>query len=242
MAETEFRTGVIRPVECLKEGWELIKEQYWLLFGITIVGAMIGGASLYIVLGAMLCGIFHCYIQKIDGKFVQFDDLFKGFDYFKPSLLLAIIIILPTIVFMAFMYVPIIAAVYFGMALDEDKLLTFSVGAIVVDVVFAVLMTCFHTLVMFSFPLMVDRKLSAWDAVKTSARAVWGNLSGVAGLYGVGFLLTIAGFFVCFVGMYLTIPIIIAGNVVAYRKIFPSGENRNQPPPPDAYQGAGSYT
>jgi len=241
MAETEFRTGVIRPVECLKEGWELIKDQYWLLFGITIVGAMIGGASLYIVLGAMLCGIFDCYIRKIDGKPVQFDDLFKGFDYFTPSLLLVAIIVLPTIVFMAIMYLPIVMAIILGANLGEDKLLTFGVSAIIVDVVVAVLMTCFHTLVMFSFPLLVDRKLSAPDAVRTSARAVWGNLSGVAGLYGVGFLLSIAGFLLCFVGVYLTIPIIIAGNVVAYRKIFPSGENRNQPPPPDAYQGAGSY-
>jgi hypothetical protein len=242
MAETEFRTGVIRPVECLKEGWELIKEQYWLLLGITLVGAMIGGASLYIVLGAMICGIFYCYIQKIDGKPIQFDDLFKGFDYFKPSLLLVAIIVLPTIVFMAIMYVPILAAVFLGTAVDADKFLTFSIGAIVVDVVVAVLMTCFHTLVMFSFPLLVDRKLSAWEAVKTSARAVWGNLSGVAGLYGIGFLLNIAGLFVCVIGVYFTIPIIFAGNVVAYRKIFPSGGNRNQPPPPDAYRGAGSYT
>ncbi len=51
MSETEFKTGVIRPVECFKEGWELIKSQYWMLFAVTLVGAMLGGASLYILLG-----------------------------------------------------------------------------------------------------------------------------------------------------------------------------------------------
>jgi hypothetical protein len=30
----EFRTGVIKPLECIKEGWALIKDQYWLFFGI----------------------------------------------------------------------------------------------------------------------------------------------------------------------------------------------------------------
>lgn len=239
---TEFKTGVIRPVECLKEGWELIKDQYWLLFGITAVGAMMGGASLYILIGAMICGIFYCYIRKIDGKPVQFDDLFKGFGFFSQSVLLVLIIIVPTILVMAIVYVPIIAAMVMGPKLSEDELIGLFVGAAAIDFVFIVLMTCFHTLLMFAFPLLVDRNLPAWQAVKLSARAVWQNLSGVAGLFGAGFLLNIAGLLVCVIGVYFTIPIIIAGNIVAYRKVFPAAQNPNQPPPPDAYSGAGSYT
>ena len=45
MNDIEFRTGVIRPLECFKEGWELIKPNYWLIFGITAL-AMIGWALL----------------------------------------------------------------------------------------------------------------------------------------------------------------------------------------------------
>ena len=41
---TDFHQGVIRPVDCLKEGWALIKDQYWLFFGISLVGLLIGGA------------------------------------------------------------------------------------------------------------------------------------------------------------------------------------------------------
>ena len=68
MNNTEIRTGVIRPVECVKEGWELIKSNYWILFAIFFVGVIIGSFSLYILLGAMTCGIFYCYLQAIDGK------------------------------------------------------------------------------------------------------------------------------------------------------------------------------
>ena len=32
----EFRRGVVAPLECIKEGWALIKEQYWLFFGINL--------------------------------------------------------------------------------------------------------------------------------------------------------------------------------------------------------------
>jgi hypothetical protein len=61
----EIQTGVIRPVECMKEGWELIKQDYWIFFAITLVGFLIGGISMYILVGAMFCGIFYCYLQKI---------------------------------------------------------------------------------------------------------------------------------------------------------------------------------
>ncbi len=40
MIINEFNTGVIRPVECMKEGWELIKDEYWLFLGITFVGML----------------------------------------------------------------------------------------------------------------------------------------------------------------------------------------------------------
>jgi hypothetical protein len=43
----------------------------------------------------------------------------------------------------------------------------------------------------------------------------------------------------CFIGVYLTMPLILAANVVAYRKIFPGRLELPlpQPPPPNAYQG-----
>jgi len=47
MNEIKFNTGVIRPVECMREGWELIKDQFWLFFAITLVGIIIAGSTMY---------------------------------------------------------------------------------------------------------------------------------------------------------------------------------------------------
>ena len=241
MSETEFKTGVIRPVECFKEGWELIKSQYWMLFAVTLVGAMLGGASLYILLGAMICGIYLCYFRALDGKKVEFDALFKGFSYLLPSLLLVVAIILPTIFIMMIVYAPFIAAIVMGQHLSPDEFLSLIIGGLVVDLIAVVIMVCFHTLLMFAFPLMVDRNLTAGQAIKMSVKAVWKNLSGVAGIAGVGFVLSLLGTLVFCIGTYFVIPIIIAGNIVAYRKVFPRLQTDNQPPPPSAYSGAGSY-
>lgn len=241
---TEFKTGVIRPVECFKEGWALIKDQYWLLFGITLVGAMIGGFSMYILLGAMICGIYFCYIQKIDGKQTSFDGLWVGFQKIVPSLLLTAFIVVPLIAVYIIIYIPFIVAMVMGPKLSSEELTGLLIGSAVIDLILIVLMTCFHTLLMFSFPLMVDRDLSAWDSVKVSARAVWKNLAGIAGLLGVAIVGSFAAVLLtCGLGAYFLMPIMFAGYAVAYRKVFPALGNPNNfnPPPPNAFQGAGSY-
>ena len=79
MQEVEFTRGQIRAIECAKEAWALIKDEYWTLVAISIVGALIGGISMYVLIGAMICGIFYSYLKKIDsGKastpFLRFGD------------------------------------------------------------------------------------------------------------------------------------------------------------------------
>ncbi len=242
MAEIKFNTGVIRPVECFKEAWELIKNDYWILFLIFLVGAMIGGASLYILIGAMLCGIFNAYIKKIDGKPVSFEDLFKGFSYFAPSILLVIVIIVPSLVMMGIIYAPFIVALAMGSKLSQDEFFALLAGGFVLDFFVSLIVISFHTLLFFAFPLLVDRNLSAFEAMKTSAKAVWQNLGGVVGLILVGAGINLVGALACGIGVYFTVPIVFAGNVLAYRKVFPAAQNFNQPPQPSAYPNAGSYT
>ena len=238
MNNTEFRTGVIKPVECVKEGWELIKNDYWLLFAVALVGAIIGGVSFYILLGAMACGIFYCYLQAIDGERVSFEGLWKGFNYFAPGLVVTLFIVVPMIFVYAIIYLPFVMAMVMGQNLSESEMMTLLFGAMAVDLVFIVIMVCFHTLLMFSFPLIVDRNLSGFQAMMTSARAVWKNMGGVVGLILVNFGLAFLGYLALCIGLYFVIPIMIAGNAVAYRKVFPaSGERNFEPPSPQFYQG-----
>lgn len=235
---TEFQTGVIKPIECFREGWELIKSDYWTFFVVSLLGGLIGGVSMYILLGAMMCGIYYCFLRRIDGYPVSFDDLWKGFDYLLPGLLVTILIAVPMFVIFGIVYAPLILAAIMGSHLSPDELAGLFFGAIALDIVLAFVVTCFHTLLLFAFPLIVDRNLSAGRAIVTSAKAVWGNLSGVVGLIAVGIVLSLFGIITCGIGMYFVMPILMAGFAAAYRKVFPAakGENFN-PPPPNFYQG-----
>jgi len=240
MAEIQFKTGVIRPIECYKEAWELIKHRFWLLLGVVFLGGLISGATLYILLGAMCCGIFYCYLRVIDGKDFTIEDLFKGFGFWLPGLIVGLFFIVPLFVLYGLIYIPPLIAIASNPNIKTEELMTIIGASFFVDLVFTVFMVCFHTLLMFSFPLIVDRNLSAFEAMKTSAKAVWANLSGVAGLYGIGFLLSLLGILVFCLGIYLVIPLMVGANILAYRKVFPAVQSFD-PPPPNDYPNAGSY-
>ncbi len=241
MQNLEFTTGRIRPIECVKEAWDLIKDEYWVLFAVSLVGAIIGGMTMYVLLGAMICGIFRCYLTKIDGGKVNFEDLWRGMEYFRQSLLVTILFVVPIVIYFVAifvtMYLPILMKAVAGSRVSDEELLITVVIVLVVDVIIAVVMVTLHSLMMFSFPLIVDRGLPGWDAIKLSARAVMKNLGGVGGLIVVNFGLIILGYIALCVGLYFIIPVITAGNLVAYRKVFPAIAHppAHTPPPPNAY-------
>ena len=238
MNTPEFRTGVIRPVEVYKEAWAIMKDQFWLIFAITLVGLLIGSVVPVVLVGPMLCGIYMCLLDKIDGRPVVFDRLFKGFNYFLPGLIVALLFMAPVFVFFIVVYIPIIAMAVAGAQMTEEALWPFIIGMLAFELVFAVVMTLIHSLLIFAFPLIVDRGLNGWQAVKLSARAVWANRKGVAGLFGVGILVAMVGYAALCVGIYLALPVLMMAMAVAYRKVFPSSEQvRFEPPPPSAYHG-----
>ncbi|HUS09425.1 MAG TPA: hypothetical protein VMZ30_03080, partial [Pyrinomonadaceae bacterium] len=57
--EIGFNRNAVQPIECIKSGWDLIKSQYWLFVGMTVVGVIIGSVvPLGILMGPMMCGIY----------------------------------------------------------------------------------------------------------------------------------------------------------------------------------------
>ena len=96
--EIPFKRQAVEPVECLKRGWELIKDQYWLFVGMTFIGLLVGGAvPLGILLGPMMCGLYLTFFKKRRGEPIEFGTLFKGFDFFGPSLVATLLHVVPIV-------------------------------------------------------------------------------------------------------------------------------------------------
>ena len=125
--------------------------------------------------------------------------------------------------------------------IDSDFFFPMLIAMMVIVAIIGFILACIHALIMFAYPLIVERRLNGMQAFKLSARAVFANLGGVVGLILCEFALAIIGYLLLCVGLYLVFPIMFAGVFVAYRKVFPPFEapftspppppNFNQPPP-----------
>ena len=84
----EFSRKAVEPVACIKAGWSLIRNQYWLFVGLSVVGVLIGSVVPFgILMGPMMCGIYLVLLEHMRGRPIEFGMLFKGFDYFVESLI-----------------------------------------------------------------------------------------------------------------------------------------------------------
>jgi uncharacterized membrane protein len=238
----DFRIGLIKPVECVKEGWALIKDQYWLFLGIVFVGMLIGGAVPIVLIGPMMVGIYLCLFRKMRGEPVDFGILFKGFDYFAQSIIAALLQMIPMVVVMVpayiIMFVLMMTSVPRGggqMGPDESSRFVFTFLGF--ELVFLAVMLTVGILVgvffMFAFPLIADRGLSGLDATKLSIKAGKANFGGILGLLLVNAGLGIIGVLCCYVGVFFFMPVALASYAIAYRRVFPAVlQNFASPPPP----------
>ena len=242
---TDFRVGVIKPMECIKEGWALIKDQYWLFFGISLVGILIGGLVPIVLMGPMMAGIFLCLFERQRGRPVEFNLLFKGFDYFVQSLIVTVIKMIPIIVVMVPYYIFMVAFMFTTMPRERtpspDEQARFFLSFLGVELVFVLLIVIVSIVIeiffMLAFPLVVDRKLSGLEAVKLSIKAGKANFGGLLGLMLLNAVGGIIGVLCCFVGVYFYLPVALA---VPGDRLSPhiSGNDvrlfRAPPPPPPA--------
>jgi uncharacterized membrane protein len=245
--EIAFRRNVVEPIECIKGAWALVKDQYWLFVGMCAVGLLIGSAvPLGILTGPMMCGLYLSFFKLRRRERIEFGTLFKGFDYFGPSVVATLLHIIPILVIV----VPAYLFFYLGFVLSVvaqgnepnagAMLGVFAMFALFWVVVFMVIIIISIGFT-FSYPLIVDRKLPGLDAVKWSFKAAMANFWRLLGLMILTGLLALVGLALCYVGMFLVFPISYGAIAIAYEQVFglrdPSESGSNLPPPPPSFLG-----
>jgi uncharacterized membrane protein len=219
----------VRPIECFTEGWQLVRPQYLLMLGISAVAILVGSMSpLGILMGPLMCGLYLCLFALMRDEPVEFGLLFKGFDHFVPSLIATLIQVVPVLIVLIPAYVVFIALFVMAGATGASHreaagpalgvLVAGSMGLFLVIMLVSVVVGVFFA---FTYPLIVDRGLSGWDACRTSARAVLANLGGMLGLVLLNMVLSMVGLLLCYVGAFLVLPIGFGALAVAYRRVFP---------------------
>lgn len=213
----------LRPIEIYKEAWQILKQDYLMNFILVFVGVMAANFVPVVIFGPMMCGVFYVLLKRIDGRKVEFDDLFAGvkMDVLLPSFLVGLIFTLPAFILIVVAYAKFFISVVFDPNVSQNAFYAYLTGVLLTELVIAFAMVCLHSLLMFAFPLIIDRKYTAWQAIKTSAATSWQNLRAITGLYAVGFVVALAGMLVFCIGIYLVLPVIFMSMTIAYRRLFP---------------------
>ena len=247
-SQIQFRRGAVEPVECLKAGWNLVRDEYWLFVGMCAVGMIIGSAvPLGILMGPMMCGLYLAFFRKRRGLPIEFGTLFKGFDYFGQSVVAALLHVIPITAVVVgcyiFLYVGMLATMVAASQAGEE-------AAPVAMLSFVFIMLLFYAIIMllvivisvgftFAYPLIVDRGIPGLDAVKLSFRAAFANFWRLLGMSLLGALLGMGGVLLCYIGIVLVFPITLSAVAVAYEQVFglsePGDLAPNLPPPPPTF-------
>jgi len=226
----------------------MVKEQYWLFVGMCAVALLIGAAvPMGILTGPMMCGFYMAFFKARRRQPFEFGTLFKGFDYFGPSVVATLLHIVPIMAIVIpaylFFYVSMVLSVSVAAQSGEEPNPAAFFGVFGVFIIFWLVMVVIIIFISigftFAYPLIVDRKLSGFEAVKWSFKAAMGNFWRLLGMTLMTGLLGLGGLVLCYVGIFLVFPIIYGSIAVAYEKVFGlSGEEDflvNLPPPPPTF-------
>ena len=235
---------------CISRGWALLKANFGVLFGavmiyfgvqfllsilsvIPLIGVLFTLAS-WVITGPLMGGLLYLFLRVVRGEAAGPGDVFDGFrrafgQLFLGQLVTSLLMglcLLPALVAGVIMLIPTISE-FKGAGLVH---LVETFPANVLVAVGGVFLLCLIPLLylqvswMFTLPLILDKGLEFWPAMKLSWQRVnvhWWQLFGLMVLVG---LVNVLGLLMCFVGILVTVPIGLAALMYAYETIF-SGDN-----------------
>ena len=178
----------IKIGDWLKEGFEAVKSD---LIGYALPALIIFGVCLTVIgiliVGPLLCGFYYIIFQRMKGQQATTGDLFKGFDVLWDALLAWVIIFAVTFIV--------------GLVPFLGIILSLLVGAPFI----------------FVFPLIWEKRLSFFDAIKESLQLFQERWSDLLPFYVVASLVGAAGVLLVGIGVIFTFPIYVYATACLYR-------------------------
>ena len=162
-------------------------------------------------------GFMYFFIEAIRTKKAKLDNLFAGFR--RPhwiQLLLAMLVWLVAVFLIA--AVIMTPGIFLTVSMKSQVPIFVSGGLLLILLVY------FAVGISFVFPLIVDKKLGFWGAIKTSLKAVHRQWFQVFGLLILVGLVNLVGVLACCVGIFATMPLGYLIVCQGYRQLFGDGE------------------
>jgi hypothetical protein len=210
---------------CLNRSWELLKENFWLVVGATLLSSIIqqGGAMIPILgialSGILMGGLYNFYIKLIRSQSSGIADIFSGFGPCWVQLMLVPIIQGAVML----VILGIGAIVIFGLWHVQRRTHHYNPLVFLITPIFLAPVIYLGLGWLFSLPLVIDRGLAFWPAMELSRKVIgmhWGSFFLMA-ILAIVFLF--AGMMACIVGTFVALPLVFGMLMYAYEDVFGSG-------------------
>lgn len=188
--------------DALRRGYNLYKDNISTLLIATLLATIISVLTIGILAGPMLAGLVMLTLGLIDRQqpAPTIGDLFKGFSFFLPALVLIIL----------FFVVSLVGQFILGLI---------PILGILLSTLFSMALS---TVVMFAIFYIVDRKQEVVAAIQTSYETVKQNFWIFLGLNIVASIVSSLGLIACFIGIIVTAPMYYCTIAVVYRDLHPA--------------------
>jgi hypothetical protein len=209
----------------ISKGVDFFKEDVGGFVGYTFLFFLISAAVSFIPLGTVLIGpplavgwAIVCY-NMLKNKHEQFNEFFKGFDYFGQLVLVAVV----TAVLAMLVIIP--AVLVFGFSTDlfttGEPDLEGTNGVMLFVGLLALMAPVIYLGVAWSWAsyFVVFYHMKFWDAMEASRKILTKNWWSFLGFYIVVGLLAGLGFLALGVGMLFTIPIAYCAQFAAFADV-----------------------
>jgi len=186
----------------LNRAFEFYKANISTLLITCLLAGIIAMVSFGILAGPMYAGIVWVTLGLLDKKQPApvIGDLFKGFNWFVPSLVYCILLFVVVFVGQIVLaFIPLIGG-----------LLSMAVAIGV------------PTVTMFALFNIVDRNMDVVPAIQASIDLIKQNFWIFLGLYIAAAVISSLGAIACFIGVVLTAPMLPCMLAVAYRDLHPA--------------------
>ena len=225
----------IAIVDSLKRGWELVFADPASSIGVSalVILAMIGAGFVpcvgsivqLIATGPLVASWYQYFLKRIRGQHTEWGDAIAAFS--SPMLSQLIIEhIVTTVVTLVVMipvgivfFVSILGAVA-TMAADERMAPLAVIGFVGLFLVTFAVMIYLSIAWMFALPLILDKHIDFWPAMKLSWRVANRFFFPLFGLLLLCGLIYLAGILALCVGLFVALPICVAALAYTYEDLF----------------------
>jgi len=194
------RAAKLDIISCYERSWNLLKSDFWPLFGASVLVAALICLVMYVqtmvsylpiitpmFAGSLVGGWYYFFLLRIRGVPSSLGDLFGGFTRGYGTLLATGLLV------STFTMIGLICLILPGIYL----IVAYS----------------------FAYILATDKRLSFWDSMETSRKTITRQWWRVLGLILLGIPFALLGIAALGVGLFVALPLIIGAQAYAYEDL-----------------------